>query len=84
MLTQNAIESAGENKAALKALHKRVDEHGLVLVQIKDDQLTEVQIQSILENSVNSTIAKGFKTVALSILGGVGVWIVSHFESFWK
>lgn len=84
VLTQNALDSAGENKVTLKALHKRIDEHGLALAEIKDDQLTKDDITEILENSVNATIATGFKRVAVTIVAGIGAWIVSHFEAFWK
>lgn len=77
VLTQNALDAAGENKATLKALHKRIDE-------LAENQVSKSEITDILQNSVNGAIAKGFKTVTLSILGGIGVWIVSHFEAIWK
>ena len=70
ILTQNAIDAAGENKRALAKAHVRLDELHTAVQDIKLRQVTKTDIEDVMSVSFNKRLIAGLKGIFVT---GVGI-----------
>ena len=94
VLTKNAMEAAGENKASMKAMHKRLDEYGeeatrqgIEVTHIKDNQLTADDIESAVKGVIEVEQGKAAGKILrhLWLIVGTGFtvtfgWLINHIK----
>ena len=82
VLTQNAIDSAGENKRALKTAHQRLDTICDSVTVIQSNQVTLVDIESVMAASFNKRLVAGLKGIFVTGVGitftAVVAWAIEH------
>ena len=82
ILTQQAIESAGANKRALKTAHERLDTICETVVVMESKQLTVNDIESVMQVSFNKRLVAGLKGIFVTGLGvtitAVVAWAIEH------
>ena len=82
ILTQNAIDAAGENKRALVKAHSRLDELHSVITEVQTHQVTKADIEEVMSVSFNKRLVTGLKAVFVTGFGlaftAAVAWAIEH------
>lgn len=82
ILTQQAIESAGENKRALKTAHERLDTICDSVTLMESNQLTVNDIEAVMQVSFNKRLVTGLRGIFVTGLGvtitALVAWAIEH------